>query len=87
MTMKHPYEKFIQIELLTIALALLILIVSTIKGYLLPIVFSLLLIAVSLISDSMILLLSQQKANAVKQSARAIIIFILATYLLFKILI
>lgn len=84
--MKHPHEKFIRIELLSIALALIIFIFSVIKGYLLFAIFSLLLIAVSLLSESMILLATHQKAQALKQGARAAIILLLAIYVLLKML-
>lgn len=81
--MRHPYEKFIRIELFSIVLALTIFIFALIKGFILLIICSLLLISISLLADSLISWLTHQKAQAIKQCARAVIIFILAIYIIF----
>lgn len=82
--MKHPYEKFIRIELLSIVLALIIFIFALMKGYVLLAIISLLLIVVSLLSDGMIFFLTHEKAQAIKQFARAIMVLLLTIYILLK---
>lgn len=80
--MKHPYEKFIRIELLTIGLAGLIGIVALVKGYLISVLICLYLITLSLLAEAMIALSTHQRVQGIKQLVRAAIIFILTSYLL-----
>lgn len=82
--MRHPYEKFIRIELATIALAILIGFIVLIKGYILLAFASLYLLVISLLSEAMIAWFTHQKVQSGKQIIRAVILFALTTYFIFQ---
>lgn len=82
--MRHPYEKFIRIELAAIALAILIGIIVLIKGYLILLFACFYLLVISLLSEAMIAWFTQNKVQSGKQIIRALIIFSLTTYLIFQ---
>lgn len=82
--MRHPYEKFIRIELMSMVCAALIGIIVLLKGYLLFIFMCFLLIALSLLTEAMILWFTYQKIQGGKQLFRALIILMLTIYLMFK---
>lgn len=82
--MRHPYEKFIRIELVSIVSAILIGIIALIKGYLILIFICFYLLALSLLAEAMIEWSTHQKMQGGKQFVRAIVILILTTFLIFK---
>lgn len=82
--MRHPYEKFIRIELISMISAILIGIVALIKGYLILIFICFCLITVSLLAETIILWSTLQKAQGGKQFIRAFLLLILTIYLMLK---
>lgn len=82
--MRHPYEKFIRIELISMISAVLIGMIAFIKGYFTLIFICFFLIALSLIAEVIILWFTYQKIQAGKQLIRACIILILTLYLILK---
>ncbi|WP_404455834.1 hypothetical protein [Oceanobacillus kapialis] len=80
--MRHPFEKIIRIELLTIVLALIIGLISIIQGYLLLATCSIYLIAISFTCTALLDWKTNQTAQGAKHAARALLLFLLATYLL-----
>lgn len=82
--MKHPYEKFILIELITLACAAVIGLIALIKGYLFLILFCLFLISISLVCDGMMEWNLYKSIQALKQVARAVLIVLFSIYFLFQ---
>lgn len=80
--MRHPYEKFIRTELVTIILSIFVFVIALIKSYLILIYICFYLLVISLLAEAMIAWFTQQKERSVKQLIRGMIIFLLATYLL-----
>ncbi|PAV31414.1 hypothetical protein CIL05_01805 [Virgibacillus profundi] len=81
--MRHPFEKFIRLELLSIVCVILFGLIALIQGYLLLIFLSLYLLAIGLLCNAMIEWYTHQSASAGKQVLRAIMIFLFTTYLMF----
>ncbi|HEX6594007.1 MAG TPA: hypothetical protein VF095_05405 [Bacillota bacterium] len=82
--MWHPYERFIQIELLSIGIATILCIFAVFQGYFFILALTMYMIVLSLICDTVISLYTYQTTHAGKQLLRALIIFLLTTYFLFK---
>ncbi|MGP4063787.1 hypothetical protein ACTWPF_02625 [Oceanobacillus sp. M65] len=82
--MRHPLEKIIRIELLTIALALVIGLISIIQGYLFLTITSLYLVTISFSCSALLEWQSHQAAQGAKHALRAFLLFVIATYLLFQ---
>lgn len=82
--MRHPYEKFIRIELVSMILAVLMGIIVLMKGFLILIFMCFFLIIISLLTDAILLWVTYQKIQSGKQLFRAIIMLILTIYLIFK---
>lgn len=82
--MKHPHEKFIRIELFSLVLTMILFIFAVIKGFTFFAFISLLLITISLLADAIILWGIHEKAPAIKQVVRAILILFLTIYILLK---
>lgn len=82
--MRHPYEKIIRIELVSMASAVLIGIVAFIQGYLILIFLCFFLIILSLLAEAITLWFTYQKIQSGKQLIRAFIILMLTVYLIFK---
>ncbi|MDY0409532.1 hypothetical protein ACFFIS_01940 [Virgibacillus soli] len=83
--MKHPYEKYIQIELITLVLACLLGIAALFRGSLWLLVLCLLLMTISLVCDGFIFLHSRRAPHAGKQFSRALLLLFLIAYLLIRI--
>lgn len=83
--MRHPYERLIRIEITSISLAAFIGLFAFIQSYTLLIFLSVYLLALSLVCGALIDWSTHQKTQAIKQFLRAIVLFILTTYLLIKI--
>ena len=81
--MRHPYRKFIQMELITLFLALIFGLAALVLGYLIILFLAFYIIVQSIICDAMILLQTRHTAEAGKQVLRGIILFLFTTYLLF----
>lgn len=82
--MRHPYEKVIRIELISMISAVLIGIIALIKGYIIFIFICFFLITLSLFAEAIILWFTYQKVQSGKQLIRAFMILILAVYIAFK---
>lgn len=82
--MRHPYEKFIRIELICLAFVVLVGVFALIQGSSLVILMCFFVLSLSLLCDALILLYSHQTAQAGKQIIRAIMIIMFTTVLLFQ---
>lgn len=82
--MRHPAEKFNQIELISLITAIFSGFLAIIQGYLLLLFLSLYFISLSIAANALVEWTTYQKLSAGKQLARAALLFILTTYLLFK---
>lgn len=82
--MRHPYNKFVQMELIALLFAFIIGITALIVGYTFILFLSIYLIIFSLICDAMVLFNTRHTAEAAKQAARAAVLFLVATALLFQ---
>ncbi|MBC5635588.1 MULTISPECIES: hypothetical protein [Ornithinibacillus] len=79
--MRHPYNKFIQGELVAIGLAIVCGLIALIQGVFLLIVICLYLLAASLVFDGLIAMNMRNPNHGVKQMLRAAILFLLTTFL------
>lgn len=82
--MRHPYEKFIRIELFSLGLAVLFGVITLVRGYILLAFVSFYLISLSIAAEAMIAWLTHDKEQAIKLLVRSILIFIIATFLFIK---
>ena len=81
--MRHPYEKFIRLELVIIAAAIIIGLTALLKGFILLVMFVMYLLAFSLISGAMAEWNINQATQAFKHFVQAILLFIFVTYMIF----
>lgn len=82
--MRHPYEKFIRIELISMIIAALACIIVLMKGYLILVFICFFLLILSLLTEAITLWFTYQKVQGGKQLFRASIILILTLYLILK---
>ncbi|MBU5465223.1 hypothetical protein KQI49_00085 [Virgibacillus sp. MSJ-26] len=82
--MRHPYERFIKIELISLILAIIIGLLAIIKANLIWLSLSLYLTAISLFCDSIVAQSTHLKVRRIKQLIRFVLLFFLATLLIFK---
>lgn len=82
--MRHPYEKFIRIELFSIGFAVFLGVFAFIQGYMILMFVSFYLISISLIAEAMVAWSTFHKQQAIKSVCRALLIFLLVTYLFFQ---
>lgn len=82
--MRRPYEKFIQMEIITLGGAAFFGFFALIKGYFLLAIVSVYFIVISIICDALIKWQFLHKLEASKQLLRAIILFLLAAILLIR---
>ncbi|AUJ24101.1 hypothetical protein [Virgibacillus dokdonensis] len=84
--MKQPYEKFMIVELLALGAASLFTFIALIKGYTIVIILGLLLVAGSLIADSLVQwhLYRSIPSHAIKQAVRALLVFIFTLLFLLR---
>lgn len=82
--MRHPNEKFIKIELVSLTLAVIIGLFAIIQAAFIWFSLSVYLIAISLFCDGVIALSTHQQVWAMKQLIRSILLFLLTTLLIFK---
>lgn len=81
--MRHPYEKFARIELISLVIVILFGLIALIQGFLVLIFLCLYLISLSLVCDALLNLYLRNPHQAGKQIIRAAMLFIFATYLIF----
>lgn len=81
--MKHPLEKFIQMEIITIMAGLFIGILAWVTGWMLFLFFACYLFILSLIANALILLHTRRASDALKQVIRAVLLFLFITSLYF----
>lgn len=82
--MYHQREKYLQISLITLGLAIIICIIAIFKSYYLLVFLSLLLISISLIAEALLLNLFHRPLESLKQLVRASLIIILLIFLFIK---
>ncbi|WP_085993999.1 hypothetical protein [Oceanobacillus senegalensis] len=82
--MRHPHERFALIEIVTLGIVVLFGVFALIKGYVFLLLFTFLLLSVSLCCDALIHLQTGNTPHAGKQFARALILVIFTIYLFFK---
>lgn len=82
--MRHPYEKIIRIELFSIGFAVLFGIFAFIQGYTILMFVCFYLISISLVAEAMVAWLTYHKEQAIKSIIRAILIFMMSTYLFWQ---
>ncbi|MFA1822447.1 hypothetical protein ACDX78_20170 [Virgibacillus oceani] len=83
--MRHPYEKYIRLELITIILICLLGLFAIIQSYILFIFLGLYLLTVNLILTALIEFHTYRAHEAIKHVLRAIFLFVFTTYLIFLI--
>ncbi|ASN04014.1 hypothetical protein [Virgibacillus necropolis] len=81
--MRHPYEKFVRLELISLILAIFAGIVVLVKGFILLAVVIIYLIGCGLCCEAMIELNTHNRNKAFKHFAQALLLFIFMTYILF----
>ncbi|ASK62032.1 hypothetical protein CFK37_07600 [Virgibacillus phasianinus] len=81
--MRHPYEKFIRLELLTLILAVIAGIVVLIKGFIFLAIVLIYLIACALCCEAMIELHTHNRNKAFKHFIQVILLFVFTTYIVF----
>lgn len=82
--MRHPYEKFIRMELLALVSVIFLGLIAFIKSWVFLVFISLFLLALSITFDALVQWHTYQKASAGKQLIRGLMIIFLTIYLLFK---
>ncbi|WP_430790103.1 hypothetical protein VBD025_05595 [Virgibacillus flavescens] len=80
--MRHPYEKFIRLELISLILAIICGIIVLIKGYILLVILIILLIACGLCFEAMIELNTHNRNKAFKHFVEALLIIVFMFYIL-----
>lgn len=74
--MRHPYVKYIKLELLTIVLALIFATLTIIYKKTVILLFTLCLLALSLLSEAAFLYFTNKKVEASKQTIRSLILLL-----------
>lgn len=81
--MKHPYAKYITIELLTLVIALFFTILTLVYKMFLMLLFALCFIALSLLSEALFLFFTNKKVEASKQMVRSLLLLLLLFTIIF----
>lgn len=81
--MRHPYEKFIRLELITLILAVLAGIVVLIKGFTFLAILLIYLIACGLCCEAMVEFHTHNKNKAFKHFVQAMLILVFMSYIVF----
>lgn len=81
--MRHPYEKLIRLELITIVLAFVIGLFAIIQTYILLLFLGLFLLAISLILTALVEYHTYRTQEAVKHGIRALFLLLFTAYLTF----
>ncbi|WP_163969458.1 hypothetical protein [Oceanobacillus halotolerans] len=81
--MRHPFEKYFQIELASLALLIVSGIIALLQGIPSLMLAALLMLAVSLFSEAAIYYYTHDNQQAIKQIAKAIMLFLITAGLFF----
>ncbi|WP_212927153.1 hypothetical protein [Oceanobacillus sp. J11TS1] len=81
--MRHPLEKWIRIEIISIIAGVFLGIFAWITGWMLFLFFACYLFVLSIISNAFILLNTRRASDALKQMVRAALLFLFLTSLFF----
>lgn len=82
--MRHPYEKFIRLELITLTFVVIVGLIAIFKGYLIIILFSLFMLAISILCEALIAINTYHTSEGVKQFIKAVMLLLLTAVLLFQ---
>ncbi|MFS0750253.1 hypothetical protein [Oceanobacillus sp. 1P07AA] len=82
--MRHPYQKFIQMEVIGLVLSFLSGITALITGWVILLFFAVYLLVLSIVCDAIILMQTRRQSEAMKQGIRAFILFLLITSMFFQ---
>lgn len=82
--MRHPYQKFIQMEVIGLVLSFLSGITALITGWVILLFFAVYLLVLSIVCDAIILMQTRRQSEAMKQAIRAFILFLLITSMFFQ---
>ncbi|MFZ3578546.1 hypothetical protein [Virgibacillus sp. DJP39] len=81
--MRHPYEKFIRLELVSLCLAVLTGIIVLIKGFIFLAIFVIYLIAFGLCFEAMVEYHTHNQNKAFKHFIQATLLIIFMSYIVF----
>lgn len=79
--MRNQYEKYIRVELLTFALAVVIGLIAIVQGFVIIMLLCVYLLAFSIFCEGFLFLNTNRPADAIKQIAKAGMLMLLATIL------
>ncbi|HLR62854.1 MAG TPA: hypothetical protein VK097_10475 [Lentibacillus sp.] len=79
--MRNQYEKYIRVELLTLALAVVIGLIAIVQGFVIIMLLCVYLLAFSIFCEGFLFLNTNRPADAIKQIAKAGMLMLLATIL------
>lgn len=82
--MRHPHDKFIRIELISLAFVVLIGLIALIQGFILILFLGFYLLALGLFCNALIESYSHRTVQAGKQLLRSILIIVFTTFLFFQ---
>ncbi|BAC14982.1 hypothetical protein ACFQ4N_13220 [Oceanobacillus iheyensis] len=82
--MRHPYQKFIQMEVIGLVLSFLCGITALITGWIILLFVAVYLLVVSIVCDAIILMQTRRQSEAMKQAIRAFVLFLLITSMFFQ---
>lgn len=82
--MRHPYEKFIRLELVTLVLVVVIGFISVFQGYPIIMLFCLYLLSISIFCEALIHMNTFRTTEGIKQFVKAFMLMLLTTILLFQ---
>ncbi|GLO67712.1 hypothetical protein M3E13_02355 [Oceanobacillus kimchii] len=82
--MRHPYQKFIQMEVIGLVLSFLSGITALITGWVILLFFAVYLLVLSIVCDAIILMQTRRQSEAMKQAIRAFVLFLLITSMFFQ---
>ncbi|MEW9676354.1 hypothetical protein ABRT01_09265 [Lentibacillus sp. L22] len=81
--MRHPYEKFMKMELFAIIGAIIVGIIALIKGFVLVVILALYMVSFSMFSGAIVEWNTRQTQQAGKHLLQAAMLFIFTTYMIF----
>ncbi|WP_404455980.1 hypothetical protein LG329_08580 [Virgibacillus necropolis] len=81
--MRHPYEKFVRLELIILILAVLVGVLVLIKGFIFLAILLIYLIACGLCCEAMIEFHTHNQNKAFKHFLQALLLFVFTTYIIF----
>lgn len=82
--MRHPYEKFIRLELIAVLLAILVGLFALFKGFILLVFITFYLIGCSIACAAIVEWYTHQTNQAGKHILQALLLIIFTTYMIFQ---